>query len=137
MQELLAPYVSSLAGYVCLGGLYVAQAFVADAVAIRAKHVPGMPVTSGHDDLLFRATRAQANTNENLAVFLLASLAAILLGANPWWTNGLVWAFVLARLGHMLAYYANQRLLRSTAFSVSVAAVIGLLVVAIGALGAK
>ena len=135
MQELLAPYGSSLAGFICLGGLYVAQSFVADAVAIRAKHVPGMPVTTGHDDLFFRATRAQANTNENLGVFLLASLAAILLAANAWWTNAFVWTFVAARLAHMLAYYADQRLLRSTAFSVSVVAVIGLLVVAFFALG--
>ena len=137
MEAFLVPYGSTFAAYVGLGTLYLVQAVVSDVVAIRAKHVPGMPIATGHDDLLFRASRALANTNENLGVFLLLSLAAVMLGANPRWTNGLAWTFVLARLGHMLTYYADLRLLRSTMFSIGVAAVVGLLVVSFAALGAR
>lgn len=136
MPEFLVPYASTLTAYVCLGGVYLLQALVADVVGIRGGHVPGMPITTGHDDLLFRATRAQANTNENLPIFILLSVAAVLLGASATWTNRLVWAFVLARAAHMLAYYADLRPVRSAFFGVSTAALIGLLVVTIGALGA-
>ena len=134
MPEFLVPYGSTLAAYVWLGGLYLLQALVADVVGIRGGHVPGMPVTTGHGDLLFRATRAQANTNENLPIFLLLSVAALLLGASATWTNRLVWTFVLARAAHMLAYYADLRPLRSAMFTVSTVAIVGLLIVAIGPL---
>ena len=133
MPDFLVPYASALTGFVCLAGLYVVQALVADVVGIRAGHVPGMPVTSGHGDLLFRATRAQANTNENLPIFLLLSVSAILLGANATWTNRLVWVFVGARAAHMVAYYADLRLLRSAMFAVATVALIGLLIVAASA----
>jgi uncharacterized MAPEG superfamily protein len=136
MTEFLVPYGSTLTAWVALGGLNLAQALVTDVVGIRTGHVPGMPVTSGHDDLLFRATRAQANTNENLGVFIVLSLSAVLLGASPTWTNGLGWTFVLSRLAHMLAYYADLRMLRSATFGVTLIALIGLLVAAVGALRA-
>ena len=82
MPDFLVPYGSTLAACVCLAGIYVAQALVADVAGIRAGHVPGMPITTGHADFLFRATRAQANTNESLPAFVLLSLSAVLLGAS-------------------------------------------------------
>jgi uncharacterized MAPEG superfamily protein len=134
MPEMLVAYGPALAAWVCLGGAYLAQAVVADVAGIRAGHVPGMPVASGHDDFLFRATRAQANTNESLAAFVVLSLAAMLLGANPWWTNVLTWGFVVGRVGHMLAYYGDQRMVRSAAFALGFACLVGLLAVALAAL---
>ena len=134
MPDFLVPYGPTLSAFVCLGAVYLVQALVSDVVSIRAGHVPGMPVAGGHDVLLFRATRAQANTNENLPIFLLLSVAALLLGASATWTNRLVWTFVLARAAHMLAYYADLRPLRSAMFGVSTLAVVGLLIVAIGPL---
>jgi uncharacterized MAPEG superfamily protein len=134
MPEFLVPYAATLTAFVCLGGVYLLQALVADVAGIRGGHVPGMPITTGHGDFLFRATRAQANTNENLPVFILLSVSAVLLGASTTWTNRFVWTFVLARAAHMLAYYADLRPLRSTIFGVSTVAIVGLLVVAIGAL---
>ena len=130
MDAHLAPYAASLAGLVGMGGLYLLQAIIADVVGIRAGHVPGMPVASGHDDLLFRATRAQANTNESLPALILLNLSAVLLGASPRWTNGLVVVFVAARLAHMLAYYADLRTPRSAAFAVGFACLVGLFICA-------
>lgn len=134
MLELLRPYGSSIAAWLVVGGAYLVQTLVADLAMVRAHHTPGTPVVGGHDDFLFRATRAHANTNESLAAFVVLSLAAMLLGASPAWTNGLTWGFALARVGHMLAYYADQRLLRSAAFSVGFACLVGLLVVGLIAL---
>ena len=131
MTESLVPYGPALSAYVCVGALYVVQALVADVTAIRHRHTPGMPVAGGHDDFLFRSVRAQANTNENLPVFVVLSLATILLGASPWWTNRFAWGFAAARLAHMLAYYADLRLLRSASFTVGFGCIIGLLITAI------
>jgi uncharacterized MAPEG superfamily protein len=135
MAEFLVPYGPALAAYVSVGALCLTQAMVANVAAMRARHVPGMPVTGGHDDFLFRATRAHGNTNENLAVFVVLGLAAILLGAGPWWTNRFAWGFVLARLAHMLAYYADLRLVRNASFAVGFACLVGLLITAILAIG--
>lgn len=135
MMTELAPYTPSLVAWVSVGTLYIVQGVVADVAAIRARHVPGMPVTGGHDDFLFRATRAQANTNESLAVFVVLSLAAMLLHGGPWWTNLFARGFVAARLAHMLAYYADVRLARSAAFCVGFGCLIGLLVTTLIALG--
>jgi uncharacterized MAPEG superfamily protein len=129
MPESLMPYGSSLAAWIVVGGAYLVQTLVADLAMVRARHTPGMPIASGHGDFLFRASRAHANTNESLAAFVVLSLAAMLLGASPAWTNGFGWGFALARVGHMLAYYADQRLFRSVAFAVGFACLLGLLIV--------
>ena len=130
MSELATTYGGVLAAWVVLGGLSLVQALVADVAAMRTKHTPGMPVTTGHDDFFFRAVRAQANTLENLPVFIVLCLAAVLLGASPSTARTLAWIFVGGRVVHMLAYYADQRTLRSTAFAASFLALIGLFVVA-------
>lgn len=134
MPDFVTPYSSAVVGFVVLGALVLVQMLVLDVAGIRAGHVPGMPVTSGHDDFLFRASRAHANTNESLATFVLLGVTAILAGANPWWTNVLVGVFVASRAGHMLAYYADLRPLRSAAFGVGFLALIGLAAYAVAAL---
>jgi uncharacterized MAPEG superfamily protein len=134
MPNIIVPYGPVFAAWLSLAAACLVQAIVADVAGIRAQHVPGMPVSGGHDDFFFRAVRAHANTNENLALFLLLSLAAMFLGANGWLTNVLVWGFVIARIVHMLAYYADQRVLRSVAFSVGFVCLVVLLVVDLVAL---
>ena len=130
MAEFVVPYHPTLAAYAVLGVLVLVQVSVADVAGIGARHVPGMPVTTGHGDFFFRATRAYANTNESLATFVLLTLAAILLGANAAWTNRLAVVFVASRAVHMLAYYTDLRTLRSTAFGVGLLCLIGLAVCA-------
>lgn len=134
MQELLMPYHDSLDGLWVLAALIAVQFAVADVAGIRARHVPGMPITEGHGSFLFRATRAYANTNENLGFFLLLVLICFFAGANPKWTAVGVWIFAAARAAHMGFYYADLRALRSTAFSVGAVAQLGLLVIACMAL---
>jgi uncharacterized MAPEG superfamily protein len=130
MQELLMPYHTSLIGLLALAVLAVTQFLVADVVSIREKQVPGMPVSGGHDSFLFRATRANANTAENLALFLLLVLLCFFSAANPHWTAVGIWIFAAARAGHMGFYYADMRTLRSTAFGVGLVGELILLAVA-------
>lgn len=128
MPDFVVPYYPTVAAAVILGVLVLAQILVADAAGIRAGHVPGMPVATGHDSFHFRATRAHANTNENLALFALLTAAAIVAGANPSWTNRLVGVFVASRAAHMLAYYGDLRLLRSAVFVIGLVCLVALAV---------
>ena len=134
MTEFATTYQTVLSAWVTLGGLILVQAIVADVAGVRGKHTPGMPVTMGHDHFLFRAVRAQANTLENLPVFILLSLAAMLLGATTSWAAGFAWLFVVARVAHMCAYYADARKARGIAFALGFFALIGLLVLSLQAL---
>ena len=133
MTDTLLAYHSTLIACVVLAGLIMVQVLVADLASMKEKHVPGMPVTSGHASFHFRAVRAIGNTNETLGLFLLLVVLATALGANATWTNVLAWVYVGARAGHMTFYYLRQGLLRSTAFGVSLAAQAGLLLLVLAA----
>ena len=131
MQDFVAAYTSSLAACTVLGALIYIQVLVADLAGMKARHVPGMPVTEGHASFLFRAVRALANTNETLGLFLLLMFAALSLQANVAWVNGLAWAFVAARAMHMVCYYARWGVARGVAFGAGLAAQLGLLIVCV------
>jgi uncharacterized MAPEG superfamily protein len=129
MLEGFLPYHPTLLACAVLAGLVFVQMVVLDVASIRAKHVPGMPVTAGHGSFHFRATRAHGNTNESLPLFILLLVLAILLGANPRWTWYAAWAFTLGRAGHMTCYYFDWRFARSASFAVSLAAQFALLII--------
>lgn len=80
------------------------------AAAIKAKQpnaIPGqIPDGLDHHSVVFRTSRTHLNSLENLTVFLGTAVLAILVGANPTWTAGLIWLYALARLAHMGLYYA-------------------------------
>ena len=132
MQELL-PYHSTLVACAVLSGLLMIQVLVADLASMKEKHVPGMPVTSGHASFHFRAVRALGNTNETLPLFLLLAGLALLLGANAQWTNALAWVYVAARAGHMAFYYARIGMARSIAFGISLGAQFALMLLVLAA----
>lgn len=132
MQELL-PYHSTLVACAVLSGLLMIQVLVADLASMKEKHVPGMPVTSGHASFHFRAVRALGNTNETLPLFLLLAGLALLLGTNAQWTNALAWVYVAARAGHMAFYYARIGMARSIAFGISLGAQFALMLFVLAA----
>ena len=80
-----------------------------------------------HDDLLFRASRAHANTTESVGAVILIAFFAIATGASPGVSNSLLAGFVACRVVHMVAYYSDLRVLRSVAFGLGVLALLGLL----------
>lgn len=134
MPDFLIPYTPALTACVTLGGLLFVQVLVADFAGIKAKHVPGMPVTEGHASFHFRAVRTLANTNETLGLFLLLTFAALWLQASAAWVNGLAWAFVSARGLHMVFYYARWGTARGIVFGASLLALLGLLICGVQAL---
>lgn len=122
-------YGPSILALGAIAGLLLLQILVADVASIRAGHAPGAPVPADHGNFLFRATRAHANTNESIAVFVLLVLFGVMSAAPAGWLNGLAWVYVAARAAHMLCYYAGLQLARSLAFGVGLLALIGMLIV--------
>lgn len=115
----------------CLGAmasLMLIQILVIDAVGILRKHPPGTMVEANHDDFLFRATRAHANTNESIAVFLLLALFGLLAGASPDLFNYSACLYVMARLVYTTCYYLNAKMMRSVVFAISLIGLLGMLI---------
>lgn len=131
MQEWLVPYGPTIWSLGIMGGLVLVQLIVFDVAGIRAGHVPGAAITGGHDDFLFRASRAFANTNESLAAFALLALFGILRNAVPGGLNLAAVVFVVARAAHMVCYYADLRMPRSAAFVVAFLALAAMLVLGV------
>jgi uncharacterized MAPEG superfamily protein len=120
MPDFLISYKPSLLVLGIYGALYLFQLLLADVVGIVRKHNPGTPIEGDHDDLLFRATRAHANSTESVGAVILISAFAILTGGDARWVNGALWAFLVFRIGHMLAYYFDLRAARSACFGLGV-----------------
>ena len=101
------------------GFTFFFQLVLVDIIGIKVKHTPGYPIKPEHDDILFRSSRALANSNESVAIFILFVGFAILSSANPDWLNQSAILYLVGRVGHMLFYYSNSKLLRSISFGVS------------------
>ncbi len=129
MPEFLQPHGSAILALGWLGALYLAQLLAADVVGIRRGHTPGSPIAGGHDDLLFRAARAHANTTESIGAVILIAAFAMLRGGDPAWVSGGLWLFLACRVAHTLFYYLDWRLPRSAAFVTGVLALVALFLV--------
>ena len=128
-MELLQTYSTTIAALGALALLMFFQLLVVDVIGIRSGHSPGSVIPPDHDNLLFRVSRTVANTNESIAIFILAVSFCMLSGAPASTTGYAAWAFVIARLCFAVCYYANLQLLRSTMFGVSLMALAALLAV--------
>lgn len=128
-----SPYLGLYQATAVLAALLFVQLLVMDFAGMRARHVPGMPVTAGHGSFHFRAVRAHGNTNENLPLQILLVILAVVLRVKPELAVAAAWTFAGARAGHMLFYYLDQRLARSIAFGVGLLAQLVLLVAVVAA----
>ena len=128
-QEIIGQYSLTVAALGALAVLLIVQLIVADAIGIRNKHVPGAAVPSDHNNLLFRATRTVANTNESFSIFVVALLFALLSLASPTAVGYATWAYVLTRALYAVCYYANLQILRSIVFAFSLLSIVSLIVV--------
>lgn len=126
MNSFYEPYYLTIWALAASGLLLIVQLLVADLVAIRSGHRAGTPIAVDFDRFLFRSARAHANTNESIAAFALLAIAGMLSSASPIGLGALAWLYVAARVGHMLAYYANRKIPRSVAFGVSLFALVGM-----------
>lgn len=116
---------------IALGALAVLmfiQVLILDLVGIRARHKPGYPISADHGSFLFRASRVVQNSNESIAVFLLAVLFCILSGGDVFYAACGAWTYVLSRLLYAVFYYLNIQLARSIVFGVSLVAIAALII---------
>ena len=125
--DIMQTYEMTIYAIGVLALLLLSQLLVADVVGILSKHTPGSAIGGGHSDLLFRVSRTAANTNESIAIFILATLFCILSGASPTYTAYGAWGFVLSRALYAVFYYSNLQTLRSATFAISLCCLLGLL----------
>lgn len=124
----LEPYQASILIIGLTGALSLLQLILFDFMAIKLKHQPGHPVENDHRSLLFRLSRAHANTNETMGVLILLFLFVLFTAANPLWVNGLMMAYFVSRVLHMIFYYAGWSFMRGLVFGGSLLSMIGLFV---------
>lgn len=77
-----------------------------------------------------RADWAQANAWEAFAPFAAAVIIAHLAGAPQGTIDGLALAFIAARVAHGLLYVADRAMLRSIAWTIGFACIVGLFIAA-------
>ena len=128
-MDLAQTYSITITALGALAVLMFCQLLIADVIGLRAKHIPGSQVPADHKNLLFRASRTVANTNEGIAIFLLAVIFCMLSGASASATAYAAWVFVGGRFFYALCYYFNLQLLRSTVFGISLVALAALLII--------
>ena len=134
MSELNSDYLASLWAMLITGLLVWGQLLIADLSALKTPHIPGAPIEPNPKNFAFRAARAHANTNESIACFILFVVIGILAHANSLWLNCFAWLYVACRIAHMSCYYLQKSALRSLSFGISLAALLGLLVIDVVAL---
>jgi uncharacterized MAPEG superfamily protein len=133
-MEFLLPYHTAGVALGAAGGLLVLQLLVADIAGIKAGHTPGMPIAADHNSFLFRATRALANMNESIAIFIIFAVVGMLSGADPVWLGRWALVYVAARSAYMLCYWFNIKTMRSVCFAAAFVGLLGMGVVMAGGL---
>lgn len=86
----------------------VVQALVA-SVAHRkqSQYVPGIVDSNlSHESFVFRSHRTFMNSLENVGLFLFPAIFAIWLGVDAQALAIITWVYALARIIHMVLYYA-------------------------------
>lgn len=128
MIELIQPYQWSVLFLGLTGALSIVQLLVFDWMAIRLKHPPGYPIEHNHQNLLFRVSRAHANTNETMGAMILLFIFVLFSGGDARWTNSLMGLYLSCRVLHMVCYYAGWSLFRGVVFGFSLLALASLFV---------
>ena len=128
MLAYLAGYQWSVLVLGLTGALSLLQLLIFDVMAIKLKHPPGYPIESSHENLLFRLSRAHANTNETMGVMILMFLFSVLSAVDPVWVNRLMVMYFISRVLHMVFYYLGWSALRGVVFGLSILSLLGLFV---------
>ncbi len=101
-------YHASLVGAFFIIITIVAQALIATIAHRRqANCIPGiMNEKLGHESFVFRSYRTHQNSLENIVQMIIPVFLAIFIGVNSTTLAIVVWIYALARLMHMVLYYA-------------------------------
>ena len=86
----------------------IAQSLIATgAHRKQAQYVPGVVDEKlGHDSFVFRSHRTFQNSLENAPLMLFTAFLAVMVGLGPGSLAVTTWTFAIARLIHMVLYYA-------------------------------
>lgn len=100
-------YLTSLWGIAFIILLLFVQWLIATKAKTSQKGaIPGkIDETLGHESFVFRAHRTYMNTLENISAMIATCFLALLIGVDPLWAGIFIWAFVVARVIHMILYY--------------------------------
>ncbi|MDV6315290.1 MAPEG family protein [Idiomarina sp. HP20-50] len=95
--------------------------------------VPGkIDESLSHSSFVFRAHRTLMNSLENYPLMLGTVFLAFFVGTSAFWTGVFIWVFAIARLIHMVLYYAiateKNPSPRSYFFMIGLAANVALLI---------
>jgi len=104
---MLETYASSFTALWIILTTIVFQALIASIAHRRQKqYVPGIVDEAlGHESFVFRSDRTFRNSLENVAPLFGLAVIAILVGYDAGRLSIVVWAYAIARIGHMLLYY--------------------------------
>ncbi|MBY5991987.1 MAPEG family protein [Ferrimonas balearica] len=73
----------------------------------QAQYVPGVvDAQLGHDSFVFRSHRTYQNSLANTPLMLATALLAMVFELSPTLVAASVWVYALARIAHMVLYYA-------------------------------
>jgi len=111
MNTLLETYGTALS---CATLLAAIQLFISSAFKFGPGNgVAGIALDGGHDSLPFRMERSHQNTVENLGLFTLTLVLAMIIGVAAAWVNWIALVFLIARAGHWLMYILNLQSIRT------------------------
>ncbi|MBV7315532.1 MAPEG family protein [Shewanella sp. NIFS-20-20] len=133
---MFATYSLAFWGLLAIMFTVLIQAIVAaTSKAAQPGAIPGkIDASLSHGSFVFRANRTFANSQENISLMLGASFLAILVGVDALWTGTIIWIMAVARVIHMVLYYAiateKNPSPRSYFYLIALLANIALLVVA-------
>ena len=101
-------YFSSLWGmFVILLTVFVQSLVASIAHRRQSVYVPGVVDGGlGHESFVFRSRRTLMNSLENVVLVFGLALIGILFGVDALWLPVLVWIYALARIFHVVLYYA-------------------------------
>ncbi|WP_179378461.1 MAPEG family protein [Jannaschia marina] len=131
MTEALAPYAHALAA---LGGWAIVMLVlipVSVAGKPRGRTESGHPVRD-YSDPAYRRSRAFRNAIEITGPFVAATLAAILVGASPFWVNLLASLFLVSRIAMAAVHIGTEnQTARSACWFVGLLCCLGLALLAV------
>ena len=130
--EIFAPYSHALASL----GIWAILVSVLAALSTVGRTAEGRcdcgKPKRNYSDPVYRRERAFMNAIEGSGPFIAATLAAILVGASPFWVNIFASVFIVARLAMAYVHIATENQpLRSAAFSVGLLCILCLSIMAL------
>lgn len=107
-MEIFAPYGHALVSIALFAVIGLILGPVGAAISTGRGYDPGAIPKPDYGDISYRLTRAYQNAMETMGFFAGVTLAAILAGADPWWTNTFASVFLVSRILLVVVHLAGM-----------------------------